>query len=363
MRSLRAVSAAPSLPSTAAWTSIKTRRRASFSAWRDETRWSGADVRSAPSIAPARPGHHGPGVGENGADRSVFAQKAVGGAVELLADHQRKAGGGRYGLLAERRLHLGNDAREEGDADSLEDAGRIGFHDIFPSARSADWFCELMRLYATIARKSSDVLPSWNARAAFSQMPWHFTSVKTSHQCKRSGVGLEAARLLPDRDRRFALDDAARAAVARPLPGLVERPGEVLERVAEMRHLPVEDAVDLAVVAIEEVTDAVVAVDDGNALRRERRVRAEPADRGPDDGLRAQLFFVDDGFPAGQLVLPGRFFGRDMADAVRCRCHASRTWRWRRGCRTSRARAGVGRRGMAVRGEPGCSSRSRGCAP
>lgn len=48
--------------------------------------------------------------------------------------------------------------------------------------------------------------------------------------------------------------------------GLVERPGKVLDRVAEVRHLPVHNPVDRAILAEQEVPDAVVAVDYADAL-------------------------------------------------------------------------------------------------
>ena len=86
----------------------------------------------------------------------------------------------------------------------------------------------------------------------------------------------------------------------------IERPGEILERVAQMRHFPIEDRPDIAVRIGEEISRAIVAMHDRDFLRRRRWVAPQPADGGPRDRLGLALVFVDHLFPAREFVAPAR---------------------------------------------------------
>src|SRR5258708_3587712 len=61
---------------------------------------------------------------------------------------------------------------------------------------------------------------------------------------QRIGRGFEAARFLPDSDRILARDQSAAAIVVAPTPDSIQTPTQILERIAKMSHLPIEDSVD-----------------------------------------------------------------------------------------------------------------------
>ncbi len=128
--------------------------------------------------------------------------------------------------------------------------------------------------------------------------------------------GVQAAGGFPETHRLFTFDEGADLAVLAPLPCLHERPREILERIAEMRHLPIEDSED-TVFLVQEIAATKVAVDDADALRRRRRVIAQPADAGTDDRLRLQLVAVDDPFPVIQLAAPATGRLRNIGDLER----------------------------------------------
>ena len=173
-----------------------------------------------------------------------------------------------------------------------------------PAPASRKRSCALISQYEVKASMMSCARPSANSRAPVSQMPCAFTQLNTCHQCSAAAVDAQPAARLPDAQRLRLVGDAARPAVARPLPGGHERPGDVLERIAEVRHLPVEDAEDLAA-AVEEVAGAVVAVHHRDPRRRRRRMAAQPADAGRGDRLRLELALrVDDAGPVVELAPP-----------------------------------------------------------
>src|SRR5262245_24281426 len=60
----------------------------------------------------------------------------------------------------------------------------------------------------------------------------------------RRRVGAEPARRFPEADRLLLREEATGTVVPVPAPDAVDPPGEVLEGIAEMRELPVEDAAD-----------------------------------------------------------------------------------------------------------------------
>src|SRR5258708_14131242 len=61
---------------------------------------------------------------------------------------------------------------------------------------------------------------------------------------QRSRRGFESARFLPDSDRILARDQSAAAIVVAPTPDSIQTPTQILERIAKMSHLPIEDSVD-----------------------------------------------------------------------------------------------------------------------
>jgi hypothetical protein len=132
---------------------------------------------------------------------------------------------------------------------------------------------------------------------------------------KRVGTCAQAARLLPERDGALAGQQPARQAVARPLPGAVQRPGEVLERIAEVHHLPVEDAADRALRIDQEVPGAEVAVHDAGTRGRRRRVAAQPAQCGARDRLQRERVLVDHALPVLELAAPA-LAGRCWAERL-----------------------------------------------
>src|SRR5579885_628794 len=84
---------------------------------------------------------------------------------------------------------------------------------------------------------------------------------------QRGRVGLEPAGLLPDGNRAVARHKPAAPIILCPAPYAVQASSEVLERVTEMGHLPIQDAVDVARFVIEELPGEIVAVHDADLLR------------------------------------------------------------------------------------------------
>src|SRR5580698_5232328 len=87
-------------------------------------------------------------------------------------------------------------------------------------------------------------------------------------------------------------------------PQGIERPAQIFQRIAQMRHFPVEDGADFAVGIEQEIARAVVAMHDANLLRRWRRIALEPANGRACDRLRLALVLVDHLLPACYLVAP-----------------------------------------------------------
>src|SRR6185437_8485156 len=87
-------------------------------------------------------------------------------------------------------------------------------------------------------------------------------------------------------------------------PQRIDRPGEIFERVAQMRHFPVEDRAYIAVGVVEKIAAAIISVHDADFLRRRRRIALQPADRGARDGLRLAFILLDHLFPALDFVFP-----------------------------------------------------------
>ena len=86
-----------------------------------------------------------------------------------------------------------------------------------------------------------------------------------------------------------------------------------------MRHLPIEHRANRPRGIEQEVAGAIVAVHDGNALRRRRRIAPHPTDRGANDRLRLEFVLVDDLFPLRELLRPSgvRLRRRHMARQLR----------------------------------------------
>src|SRR4030095_12278204 len=126
--------------------------------------------------------------------------------------------------------------------------------------------------------------PELNAAAEPTQMPWPFTQLNSVHQCSAAGSAFR-----PEVRSQMA---TAWSGLARPAAGAAEgpdrlqAPAQVLQRVAQVAHLPVQHAVDLAGRVVEEVASPEVAVDHAKLLGRWRRVGAQPADGGTGDRQR-----------------------------------------------------------------------------
>ena len=90
-------------------------------------------------------------------------------------------------------------------------------------------------------------------------------------------------------------------------PERIERPGEVFQRIAQMRHFPIEDGTNITGCVVKEIAAAIVTVDNGNLLRRRRRMALQPADRRARNGLRLAFVLVDDVLPARKLMAPAMF--------------------------------------------------------
>src|SRR5207244_6993707 len=93
------------------------------------------------------------------------------------------------------------------------------------------------------------------------------------------------------------LHEAADKFVPEPAPGPHAYPADVLHGIAQVSHLPVEDALDFAIRGGEEVARAVVGVYESDPLRRRRQVVAQPAESTAEDGLRLEGVPVDDCLP------------------------------------------------------------------
>src|SRR4029434_5363210 len=119
-----------------------------------------------------------------------------------------------------------------------------------------------------------------------------FDAVEQRPPVQRRRIGLEAAGPLPDGDRLGLYDETPLKTWPPELPHGIEAPAEVFQRVAQVGHLPVEHAVDLACRIEEEVAGPVVAVDDREFLRGRWWVGLQPADRGPGDRQRLGLVLV-----------------------------------------------------------------------
>ena len=117
------------------------------------------------------------------------------------------------------------------------------------------------------------------------------------------GIGPEAAGRLPVGDGNAVGDEAA-GEVALEVPDRIEAPAEVLERVAKVGHLPVQDAMDVALAVIEEVAGPEVAVHDANLLGGRRWICPQPADGGTGDGQGLGFVRVQHRLPHAQLADP-----------------------------------------------------------
>ncbi len=117
-------------------------------------------------------------------------------------------------------------------------------------------------------------------------------------------------------------------------------PGEVLERIAEVHHLPVEHAGQVrgavAVRLDQEVAEAVVAVHE-RRLVAARHVRAQPEDGGRDRRVGRKAAPFEAGLPARELARRGGASRSGVAEETRGRDDASR----RRAARRARARPRV----------------------
>ena len=80
-------------------------------------------------------------------------------------------------------------------------------------------------------------------------------------------VGAQTARLLPDADRLLSRRDSADAPVC-AAPHGIESPRQILKRVSQVGHLPVENGANYAMLIEQEVAGAIVGVDDAHPLCR-----------------------------------------------------------------------------------------------
>src|SRR3990172_2917843 len=122
-------------------------------------------------------------------------------------------------------------------------------------------------------------------------------------------VHRQARRLFVHSVELLPLHQPADALIACPAPGPDARPGDILQRVAQVRHLPVQERLDLTALVKQEVPRPVVLVDKDDALGRRRQVAAKPAARRAQDRLRLQgvpfddrLPLLDLGYAAGRSV-------------------------------------------------------------
>src|SRR5271157_4107544 len=121
---------------------------------------------------------------------------------------------------------------------------------------------------------------------------------------QRRGVRFHAARLLPYCDCLFARNQTAAAIVLRPAPDAIEAPAQILERIAKVRHFPIEDAMDAPLLVVEKIACSVVSMHDAYLLRGRRRIAAHPSNRGTHYRLRNQLVGVENPLPIIELTLP-----------------------------------------------------------
>ena len=150
----------------------------------------------------------------------------------------------------------------------------------------------------------SRFLPSAYSRPDEIQIASPFTEAKISHQpSARASISMPLAccQMASACSRGIEL---ARTLAVGPAPQRIERPCEVLDRVAEMTHLPVEDGADAPLGVEQEVARAVIAVHDREPPRRRRRIAAEPANRRARDRLRGELVLVDHPLPIVELAPP-----------------------------------------------------------
>lgn len=122
---------------------------------------------------------------------------------------------------------------------------------------------------------------------------------------ERTRIDAQAAGLFPHRKRRCFRDQRSRTVVVGPPPTGVDRPGNVLVRVADMRHFPIEGAADPAVPVEQDVAGTVIAVHEAQLGRRWRRMAPEPAQRAIDQRFGLLRVGPVIALPLVQFGLPG----------------------------------------------------------
>src|SRR3981081_2516399 len=90
------------------------------------------------------------------------------------------------------------------------------------------------------------------------------------------------------------------------MPDPIKAPGQILQGIAEMGHLPIQYSAYRPIPIDEEIAGAVIAMHDGDALRRRRRISAEAPDRRERDRLRLECIRNEHGFPQVKLTTPAR---------------------------------------------------------
>src|SRR4029453_8885958 len=119
---------------------------------------------------------------------------------------------------------------------------------------------------------------------------------------ERRRIDLELALTLPDRNRLPLGAGSGNAPAVKMIPQRVKTPGEILQRIAKMRHLPIEHGEDAPATVVQEIARAVAARPDGYFLRRFWRIAAQPAHRRACDRLRVPFVTFDHRLPGVQSL-------------------------------------------------------------
>src|SRR5512146_2751403 len=113
--------------------------------------------------------------------------------------------------------------------------------------------------------------PSRYSFAAEIQMPMPLTALNSSHQASAAGSAFS-----PLVRSQMAMA-SARSIMPATLPFSASKWAHS-GPIAQVRHFPVEDGDDLALLVVQEIAAAIVAVDDADSLRGFRPIAPQPAD-------------------------------------------------------------------------------------
>ncbi len=214
----------------------------------------------------------------------VLLDTPARGAIPLLADDGEHGRHHTNGAL----VISGAYCRQHPDQEILGHFSANCFHSRshckcpISSSTARSWL--LIKLHELRIRIGSLLSPVSHACALETQIPCPFTQAKSSHQCNAAGSA-QPAGLLPYGDSLLARNQVAATIILPPARYAIEAPTQVLQQVAEMRHFRVEDAVDAALLVVENVASTVVSMDDADFRCGRRRIAAYPSNRGAHDGL------------------------------------------------------------------------------